>query len=290
MCLTPYIKNRDYRTLAEPTQNATLVLPCGKCGACLRKRKNNWVFRLKQETKRSSTSCFITLTYAEIPLSKNGFPTLIKKDLQQFNRALRDAIRWDTSITLKSKLKYYAVGEYGTKSGRPHYHTIHFNLPEKYINNPQLIQNIWNKGHVMVAPSNGKTIQYVAKYVMKGNHLTPEAVCEDTGLIYDAQPQFSNMSKELGLNYLTPQTVKYHIDTLSTLVNVGSGQKMSLPKYYRDKIFSRSELRIIYETIQASAEADFEKYFKNDYNKYETWKTNELRKDKQQAKTERAVI
>jgi len=284
MCLTPMSKTRDYRKMNERYQNATFVFGCGQCPRCLSKRKNSWVFRLKQEQKVSTSSAFLTLTYANTPTSMNGFPTLKTKDLQDFHKRLRTHI--DRNYE-KNKIRYYACGEYGTRTFRPHYHSIMMNLPKDYLTNPELIASIWGHGHVYVAPSNGKTIQYVAKYVMKSNE-DYNTVCTDTGLIVDIEKEFSLMSKGLGKNYMTPQVIRWHKETLTTLV--GSEHKMSLPRYYRDRIFTKDELETIYQSIQFEQELNFEKLFNNDYNNYETWIKEQFRKHKVKAEKERLVL
>lgn len=61
-------------------------------------------------------SYFITLTYSEKNIPENM--SLEKSHLQKFFKRLRKQ--------LTSKVRYFAVGEYGTKKGRPHYHVILF--------------------------------------------------------------------------------------------------------------------------------------------------------------------
>lgn len=110
MPLTVRAKSGDY-----------VAAPCGKCAYCIKRRIDGWVFRLSQEEKIHSSSSFITLTYDNIsvPMTANGFMTLVKRDLQLFFKKLRKYTGCQT-------IKYYAVGEYGGKTMRPHYHLIIF--------------------------------------------------------------------------------------------------------------------------------------------------------------------
>ena len=66
-------------------------LPCGRCYPCTMRRVSGWSFRLVQEDKRAYSSSFLTLTYntKHVPLSKKGFMTLRKTDLQSFFKRLR---------------------------------------------------------------------------------------------------------------------------------------------------------------------------------------------------------
>ena len=92
------------------------------------------------EAKNYKNNYFVTLTYSEenVPTiaytdisKKDNYEyceelTLCKKDFQNFMKRLRfhykDKYNWDN-------IRFFACGEYGEQTGRPHYHTIIFNLP-----------------------------------------------------------------------------------------------------------------------------------------------------------------
>ena len=134
-------------------------VPCGRCMPCLRNKRRDWVFRLQEEQRASVSSYFITMTYREeeIPLVNDG-PTLSKEHLRIFINKLRKyqdrfwekhfkkldansfAIEW---IKKRHRIRYYAVGEYGTKGDRPHYHMILFNLSPRML---EKLDSIWNRG------------------------------------------------------------------------------------------------------------------------------------------------
>ena len=107
------------RTPVKSTPNwrmvpsAPCVVPCGKCIACLHNKRSDWQFRLRQEHKASKSSMFVTLTYRRKFLPEGG--SLSKRDLQLFLKRLR---KKDESV----KIRYYAVGEYGSQRKRAHYH------------------------------------------------------------------------------------------------------------------------------------------------------------------------
>ena len=52
----------------------------------MKRRTSGWSFRLVKEGERSNSALFVTLTYdtAFVPITKNGYMTLDKKDLQKF--------------------------------------------------------------------------------------------------------------------------------------------------------------------------------------------------------------
>ena len=153
---------RQYRALED--NRTTDVVPCGKCHECLANRRNSWAFRLYHQNRCANTSAFITLTYETEPKSFNGHGTLDKTHLQKFIKRLRKANLRHSS----AKIKYYAVGEYGSQFKRPHYHLIIFNVHESIIyNSIKMSKDIWQYGIVDIAAFNMATVNYVVGYVMK---------------------------------------------------------------------------------------------------------------------------
>ena len=95
-----------------------LEIPCGKCILCRKQKAAEWSLRMYHELSTSQKASFVTLTYDDTKLPANQ--TLVKAHLQNFMKRLRKRIE-------PEKLRYYAVGEYGDKTQRPHYHMILFN-------------------------------------------------------------------------------------------------------------------------------------------------------------------
>jgi hypothetical protein len=53
------------------------------------------------------------------------------------------------------------------------------------------------------------------------------------------------MSKKLGLNYLSEKIINYHrADIERNFITLEDGKKISLPRYFREKIWTESERRI----------------------------------------------
>lgn len=214
-------------TIVQKEYGRTLSVPCGKCLRCRNRRASSWSFRLMQEEKSHFTAWFLTLTYAaeNLPISKNGFMTLQKRDVQLFMKRLRKA------HAPGHKLKYYVCGEYGTKKKRPHYHMILFGA------SVEKIQPAWNMGEIYYGTVTGASIGYTLKYMCKP--AKPKKFARD-----DRNPEFSLMSKFLGINYVTENTKRWHHQRLLErfYVNIEGGIKASMPRYYRDKIYSRDQL------------------------------------------------
>lgn len=193
-----------------------------------------------QQDKISKSSHFITLTYDtnNVPISKNGFLTLSKgrqSDLTLFFKRLRQAhVRLYKKLRvpdeLQSHIKYYACGEYGGKTKRPHYHILLFDCVI------ELIQEAWQKGQVHYGIVSEASVGYTLKYMCKPKRI-PEHGRDDR------QPEFSVMSKGLGVNYLSEKMIAWHRKDLETrqYCPLPDGKKIALPRYYRNKMYTEQE-------------------------------------------------
>lgn len=268
-----------WRKNATMDGRKTDVVPCGKCVKCLKRRANHWTFRLSQELKHATSACFLTLTYEQAPITDNGLPTLVKSDFQKFMKRLRKKSR--------SSLKYYACGEYGTRTQRPHYHMILFNL-EKHLINLETITSIWAHGHIDVKPVQMACIAYVTGYVVKGKfeRLDP---CKETGLLDDRLPEFSLMSKKLGMSFLTPQMHRYLVNTMTGCVVLEGGRIQSLPRYFRDKVFSKMERKLIAEEYARIREVNWNDFKEHIYTDF-IQKKDLIRKSEKQSKLKRLQL
>lgn len=183
------------------------IVPCNKCNFCLQDRRNAWAFRLYHESRKATTAKFITLTYDQenIPLIEEKFTymTLRKEHLNQFHENLRKANERMIDrealddhdrkhLQQEYKMKYYSVGEYGTKFHRPHYHSIMFNVHPRVYSKLRAGE-IWTKGRIHLGNVNEKSISYTTKYV-----IDKADIWEDN----PAERPFAVMSKGLGLTYL----------------------------------------------------------------------------------------
>ena len=102
-----------------------MAVPCGKCVICTERKANEWVTRSMCESQTStSVPIFFTLTYNDFCLPKNG---VRKGAMQRFMKRLR--INIDRYCGFKVNIRYFICAEYGTKTKRPHYHGILWNLP-----------------------------------------------------------------------------------------------------------------------------------------------------------------
>lgn len=211
-------------------------VPCGKCNYCLEARRAEWSIRLRSELRHSSNAHFITLTYSDDRLPVGDPPPVVKDDLQKFIKRLRKL----QSGYGEEKLRYYAVGEYGSKFGRPHYHVLMFNMRNDVA---ERITDVWDKGIVDVGTVTGASIHYVAKY-----HVNR------FGDFGDRAPPFCLMSRKPGIGAGYFEThAEWHMysDRLYTVID---GYHRALPRYYKTKIF---ENRIVEVEIPESERAKY---------------------------------
>ena len=226
-CQTPFHKKME---LVKGVETGYMPFPCGKCPACVRRRVSGWAFRLNKQSEQSNSAHFVTLTYNDehIKKTKNGFETLVKKDVQDFFKRLR-------KLT-KQKISYYAVGEYGDTGERPHYHIILFNA------NPKIVENAWKLnditlGNVHFGDVGDASVGYTLKYISKDKKI-PQFNGDDR------QKEFALMSKGLGAGYLTDNMVKWH--TKGNIENkvylpLKDGKKAAMPRYYKDKLYDKGQ-------------------------------------------------
>jgi hypothetical protein len=206
-----------------------LNYPCGKCADCRTKRQSGWAYRLGKEAEISNSAFFITMTYDDhhVPHTPNLLLTLCKRDLQLFFKRLRKK--------QKGKIVYYAAGEYGSETHRPHYHIIMFNLESI-----DYLEEAWGKGFIHIGSVTDASCYYTLKYLDKvdtvGKHRMDDRVKE-----------FQLMSKGIGKSYLTDAMIKYHKADLTErcFITVPGGFKIALPRYYKKKIYTEEEMKLI---------------------------------------------
>lgn len=195
-------------------------LPCGKCLACKMKARKEMSVRLAHEIHEADECCYLTLTYNDdnIPVTcwrkwndedkmlDRGLcelpeVTLLPSDVQKFMKRLRRWLTYDAKRPRRdgvvrdrrTKIRYFAVGEYGGKFGRPHYHILIFGWrPSDLINfgssksgvpmfRSLQIERLWQFGFSYVEDVNVFAAKYCARYVTK-KYTTrdcPEYICPE---------------------------------------------------------------------------------------------------------------
>jgi hypothetical protein len=220
-----------------------IKVPCGKCIACLRQKRNEWVFRLNSHMKDAQSAYFISLTYddSHLPYSTLNVPTLVKEHLHEFLHNLvnegqrlwqehlkQQGLKWQERKKMRLSIRYFAVGEYGDDYDRPHYHVVLFDFPADRLGMVKAIEKLWKYEEIMpdVHYASARLLNYITKYMLKEYD-------EDEQKF--RQPPFRCMSKGLGKNYVSRSRARQHILADNFLSNVGNA-KYVLPRYIKTKL------------------------------------------------------
>lgn len=219
----------DYKALTHRYgKDNVLMLPCGHCESCIESRAQAWAARCILEASLYESNCFLTLTYDDQHLPKEG---LRKKDLQDFIKRLR--------YKTGKKIRYYGCGEYGSNTFRPHYHIIIFNYfpsdaqflkASPYGGNlytSKELSVLWSFGISSIGEVSYKSAGYVARY------------CQKKLKHPDLKGEFSIMSLKPGIGQ---EWFNAHIDDIydTDKVYFDFGQKKSvMPFRYFDKLLER---------------------------------------------------
>lgn len=190
------------------------------------------------EASLYESNAFITLTYDTMPrfgsLDKRAFPLFMKR----LRKALPEGQR----------VRYFACGEYGTESGRPHYHALLFgtDFPDKVswttrggvqVFRSKALESLWTEGLSEIGSVTFESAAYVARYVVKkrtgdtGDHYV---ACEaDTGEVGNRVPEFCLMSRRpgIGAGWLS----KFAGDVYPEGSVLVRGKLCKSPRYYDTK-------------------------------------------------------
>lgn len=186
-------------------------------------------------------SSFVTLTYADEYL-----PTdygLQKGDLQNFIKRLRSR---------KGRARYFAVGEYGARTLRPHYHMILFGhdfgddrievgrneFGDIHYWSPEL-EEIWGMGQTRIGAVTKTSAEYCAKYCVEKK--TGEAAREhykrtQDGYEWEVAPERAWMSLKPGIG--ESWFKKYYGDVYPSDEVIVAGHRVKTPRYY-DTLWER---------------------------------------------------
>ncbi|UPW40988.1 replication initiator protein [Sigmofec virus UA08Rod_5894] len=244
-----------------------LQIPCGQCEACRLQKSRDWANRCMLELEYHTSSYFVTLTYDDdhVPTRFYADPadgevsgevqTLVKKDFQDFLKRLRKRFK-------DQKIRYYACGEYGPATWRPHFHAILFGLQLDDLQvyerdtrgytyyTSQSLSDVWSiyrrggqsgsgsgsyesLGRVVVGQVTWETCAYTARYILKKLTGPYAKFYED----FNLEPPFTLMSTNPGLARQWyddhPDVMDYEYISIKTPTG---GRKFRPPRYY-DRLF-----------------------------------------------------
>lgn len=183
---------RCWNPLEVSTKSGVKTLaPCGQCSHCRSRRMWELATKIDLESMYHFENgdddkvSMWTFTYETQPKTSSGRPTLKPKDLQDFWKRLRRA---------GFDFRYFAVGEYGSRTGRPHYHAFIFGIPWHDPETVEKVRKLWSHGII----DNGRGYKprgglYAAGYVLKklrGKKLAQELLKDPEWI-----PEFFRASK-----------------------------------------------------------------------------------------------
>lgn len=209
--------NREVKLGKDRPDGTLLQLPCGNCLGCRTNYAQSWALRCQLEYHEHQAAVFATLTFDE----EHKPLTLNKEHVSKYIRKIRKHF--------DQKLRFFATGEYGEQTQRPHYHAIIYGPSE--LDAPRL-EEAWEQGHVKVDPATPANIAYTAGYCSKKigykrhNHTRVDPT---TGNEYQWQPPFILMSRNPGIG----ATAKKYLNSWR-LYAIKDGHKMPVPRYFKN--------------------------------------------------------
>lgn len=223
--------NPDRRLVFRKDKSETgirIKIPCGKCYGCKLEHSRQWAVRCMHEKRLHDRSAFLTLTYAKLPPGGS----LVKRDLQLFMKKYRKYAG--------TGIRFFACGEYGETTNRPHYHVLLLNSDlndkrllkrgdEFSLYTSQKLSQMWEHGHHAIGDVTYESCAYVARYCMK----------KITGKIakdhyQGRQPEFIVMSRRPGIG--TGYFQKYSNELLTHDTIIVNGLPAALPRFYDNKL------------------------------------------------------
>lgn len=150
----------SYKKVATVAGLGIVAVPCGTCNNCRINQSRIWRNRILLEQVMHGCSCFVTLTYDDRHIPDPAH--LSKVHLQKYIKRLRYYVK-------PIKIRYFAVGEYGDASFRPHYHIVIFGL-DPVLNEPS-IKKAWLYAEpdigIHIGELNKRSASYITGYITK---------------------------------------------------------------------------------------------------------------------------
>lgn len=271
MCLYPrMIKNKRY----EPNKKNDGIVPvvldtralfvprkCERCIECKQQKARDWMIRLQEDIKTNTNAKFITLTFSNEGLTKALGEVMADKptnwDMKGYeldNAIATKAVRmWNERHRKKYKkaCRHWLITELGHQgTDNIHMHGIIW-MNENMISGKGKKQQtihwtdelaerwgygwVWThkmEGEKKINYVNNRTVNYITKYVTK----TDELYKHYTPIILS--------SPGIGSNYTNTHAAirnKYNGQQTRNYYRTENGYKMSLPKYWKNKIYNDEE-------------------------------------------------
>lgn len=189
------------------------VVVCRKCEQCLRNKINDWVGRNIAESKVSTKTVAVTLTYGRNEANEKIHErtvALTYSDVQKYIKLLR---RHGYDV------RYFVTGEYGSLNGRAHWHGIlHFKgMVPDLVNRQNFMHEeentkFWPHGWSFWDYNMGYgSARYVCKYILKNQ---ADEVAQNEQPRMSKKPPigmayFEQLAEQYVKQGLAPQSLEY---------------------------------------------------------------------------------
>lgn len=252
-----YAPLRGFKSLSggitwSPSQgyvDVPMTVPCGQCIGCRLERARQWSVRMMHEASLHESNCFVTLTYDDEHVPRDG--SLVKRHFQLFMKRLRAKFMPD-------RISFFHCGEYGDDNGRPHYHAILFgcDFPDRVLWctdergyslwTSEVLTSLWRMGLATFGEVTTESAGYVARYSLKkvlgdaaADHymrVSPE------GEVYWLQSEYATMSLKpaIGKNWFE----EFSAEVVAYDACAVGGQLQRPPRYY-DKQRGKRDMRLV---------------------------------------------
>lgn len=213
-------------TVGKPRE---MRVPCGQCIECRLKRSRDWAVRCMHEASLHKDNRFLTLTYADAFLPRDG--SLDRRAFPLFMKRLRKAC---------GSVRYFHAGEYGEENGRPHYHALLFGLRfgdeevcgESRGGHPVVqsarLSALWPFGFSQLGTVTFESAAYVARYCVK------KVTGEQAAAYYGGrEPEYATMSRRPGIGFRWYEQFRgevYRDDSV-----LARGHEVGPPRFYDKK-------------------------------------------------------
>lgn len=240
-----------------------IKVKCGGCRTCLLSRARDMSLRGMHELRFHESASFLTLTYDDfyLPVNRDSTPSLCPPHLTLFIKRLRKALS-------PVKIRLIACGEYGSITGRPHYHLIiygcDFRSPSlTYNSQPNIITSIydsnsssnsieyrssflsslWTYGSHHISDVTSASISYVCQYTLKKvRGKLAKKLSYELGQV----PEFVRYSNGIGKDWCD----LYYQDFVKDDTIVMDNKKYKTPRYYLLRLKRKDPT--LYEAIIAA--------------------------------------
>lgn len=176
---------------------------------CLKRKRRHWLGRLAAEYHRCDAARFVTLTYDdELANQGKSKKTNCETGLYLPTEHMKQYFRQRRKLY---KLRHFTVGEYGDKTGRPHWHSLQFYygaIPDDVLDFSTHCYG-WTRGNSQyeLPKSIAASASYVYDYIDKGG----KALKPSPGMGLQYLLNFAEMQARHRRRLATDFGIKYHV-------------------------------------------------------------------------------